>query len=363
MSRKSSVLLPDSIAPDLLPSIDVPQFRGGSRGYDVWRKADASRVTQPRPIIIDCDPGLDDAVALMLACAHPHSIDLQLVTTVCGNSHVAQLTNNALRLLHLFDCSHIPVAQGSSRPLQSSLVTAECVHGVDGLGGVKIPNSPVAAIADDAVSAMAKAVQSCPAITIVATGPLTNVALLLEQYPHLKPQIIQIVSMGGAVFGGNISPAAEFNYYCDPESADIVLRSGIPVAMFGLDVTVRAKFYQHHIDSLVDTPAKRKNPVARVFHYLSQYCFDRELPHFLYPQRPHGMNMHDVTCIAYLLRPELFTLKPCHVVIELKGQYTRGQTVVDFLDLTGQPHNVDVAFRLDADAFCSLITDAVASYS
>ena len=366
MSYPSRAVLPDNIYPDHLPPVDVPLFRGGHCGYDVWHKTHASHLdpnkTPPRPIIIDCDPGLDDAVALMLACAHPKRLDIKLVTTVCGNNNVDQLTNNALRLLYLLGCSHIAVAQGAAKPLQSSLVTAECVHGADGLAGVKIPNSPASALGDDAVTAMAKVVHDCSEITLVATGPLTNIAVFLQQYPHLKPKITQIVSMGGAVFGGNISPVAEFNYHCDPESADIVLRSGIPMAMFGLDVTVRAKFHQYHIDSLL-SPTNSNNPVARVFHYLTQYCFDRELPHFLYADREHGMNMHDVTCIAYLLRPELFTLKPCHVAMELQGQYTRGQTVVDFLDLTTEPHNVDVAFRLDADAFRKLIFDAVASYA
>ena len=363
MSRLSPVVLPDNIAPDIIPPVEVPKFRGGFTGYDVWHKADANRIGKPRPIIIDCDPGLDDAVALMLACARPNKLELKLITTVCGNHQVAQLTKNALRLLYLLGCSHIPVAQGQSKPLKTDLVTAECVHGEDGLGGVQIPESPVSAIADDAVTAIAKAVENChDGMTIVATGPLTNIALFIQRYPDLISKITQIVSMGGAVFGGNITPVAEFNYYCDPESAAAVFNSGIPMVMLGLDVTVRAKFYQRHIDSLINTPEKQKSPVARVYNYLMQFCFDREMPHFLYAEREHGMNMHDVTCIAYLLRPDIFTLKSCYVAMELNGTYTRGQTVADFVDLTDKPHNIDIGFRLNSDIFRELILDAIASY-
>lgn len=356
---KSPVILPETITPDSTPPIVVPQFRGGFVGHDVWGKSGV-----PRPIIIDCDPGLDDAVALLMACANPDKLDIKLVTTCCGNNDVAQLTHNALRILHLLGRSDIPVAQGQATPLNGQGgQNAECVHGTDGLAGVKIPNSPTAKMADDAVTAMAKTVEQHPdGITLVTMAPLTNIALFLQQYPHLKPNITQIVSMGGAVFGGNMQPTTEFNYDCDPEAVDVVFNSGIPMVMMGLDVTVRAKFYQRHIDMLANTEQKRQNPVARVYHYLTQYCFAREMPHFLYADREHGMNMHDATCIAYLLQPELFTLKSCYATMELNGTHTRGQTVVDFVDLTQNPPNVDVAFRVDGDGFRALILDAVESY-
>lgn len=361
---KSPVILPENITSDISPPIDVPKFRGGRQGYDVWIRDNPQNKDKPRPIIIDCDPGLDDAVALLLACANPCALDIKLVTTCCGNNDVKQLTNNALRLLHLLGRSDIPVAQGQARPLCGGHSPwAECVHGIDGLGGVKIPNSPVPALTDDAITAMAKTVTQHPdGITLVTMAPLTNIALFIKHYPHLKSHITQIVSMGGAVFGGNMTPCTEFNYYSDPESVDIVFNSGLPIVMLGLDVTVRAKFHQRHIDSLINTPEKRKNAVARVYHYLTQYCYDREMPHFLYPDREHGMNMHDVTCIAYLLRPDIFTLKSCYGAIELKGTHTRGKTVIDFVDLTNKPHNLDVAFRVDADIFRDLIFNAIDYY-
>ena len=364
MTRKSPVTLTDDMIPERsLNGVNVPQFRGGFTGVDIWRSAKPTRTHMARPIIIDCDPGLDDAVALMLACAHPDALDLRLVTTVCGNSDVAQLTNNALRLLHLLGCDHIPVAQGNAKPSTGELVTADCVHGADGLGGVKIPNSPVSALEDDAVTAMAKTVEKCyDGMTLVCMGPLTNIAQFITQYPHLKSKITQIVSMGGAVFGGNMTPSTEFNYYTDPESVDVVFNSGIPMVMLGLDVTIRAKFLQRHIDSLVDTITKQNNPVARTYHYLMQYCYDREMPHFLYEHAEHGMNMHDVTCIAYLLRPEIFTLKKCHATIELNGTHTRGKTVVDFVDLTDNTPNIDVGFRVDAGTMRQMVIDAIQSY-
>ncbi|WP_265461210.1 pyrimidine-specific ribonucleoside hydrolase RihA [Aeromonas salmonicida] len=302
------------------------------------------------PVILDCDPGHDDAIALILALASPE-LKVLAVTTSAGNQTQEKTLNNALRILTLLGRDDIPVAAGAPKPLARELIIADNVHGESGLDGPTLPDPAFAPQAMTGLELMAKSLRESPEpVTLVPTGPLTNIALLLAAHPELKPNIARIVLMGGAAGAGNWTPAAEFNIYVDPEAADMVFQSGIPITMCGLDVTHEAQV----MDEDIARVRAIANPVARCVAGLLDFFM-------IYHRDPKwgfaGAPLHDPCTIAWLLAPALFHGVECRVDIETQGLHTTGMTVVDRYQLTGKPANALVLMGLDRAGFIDLLVE------
>ncbi|HHQ4774309.1 TPA: pyrimidine-specific ribonucleoside hydrolase RihA [Aeromonas veronii] len=300
------------------------------------------------PVILDCDPGHDDAIALILALASPE-LEVLAVTTSAGNQTPDKTLNNALRILTLLGRDDIPVAAGAPKPLARELIIADNVHGESGLDGPKLPDPAFAPQGMTGIALMARCLRESPQpVTLVPTGPLTNIALLLAAHPDLKSKIARIVLMGGAAGAGNWTPAAEFNIYVDPEAADMVFKSGIPITMCGLDVTHEAQV----MDEDIERVRAITNPVAQCVAGLLDFFM-------IYHRDPKwgfaGAPLHDPCTIAWLLAPELFHGVECRVDIETRGEHTVGMTVVDRYGLTGKPANALVLLGLDRPGFIDLL--------
>lgn len=305
-----------------------------------------------KSIIIDCDPGHDDAIGIILACAND-MLDVKGITTVGGNQTIAKTTNNALRVLNYIG-KNIPVAMGADTPMSRPIIIAPSVHGDSGLDGPTIPQSPQKPLDISAVQLMAKVAEdSEEKITLVATGPLTNVAIFLLAYPHLKNRIERISLMGGSTIGGNWTPAAEFNILVDPEAADIVFQSGIPITMAGLDVTHKARVYPEDIQRIKNQGGKVAVLVGELLEFFIK--FHNSLGWDFAP-------LHDPCAVAWLLKPEIFQSKKLNVVIDTHGEYTTGCTVTDFNGVSHRTPNVDVLLNVDRHQFIDLIIDAVNKY-
>ncbi len=307
------------------------------------------------PVILDCDPGHDDAIALILALASPE-LKVLAVTTSAGNQTPDKTLNNALRILTLLGRDDIPVAAGAPKPLARELIIADNVHGESGLDGPTLPDPAFAAQAMTGIELMAKCLRESPEpVTLVPTGPLTNIALLLAAHPELKPNIARIVLMGGAAGAGNWTPAAEFNIYVDPEAADMVFKSGIPITMCGLDVTHEAQV----MDEDIERVRAITNPVAQCVAGLLDFFM-------IYHRDPKwgfaGAPLHDPCTIAWLLAPELFHGVECRVDIGTGGTHTCGMTVVDRYGLTGKPANALVLLGLDRPGFIDLLVTRLRAF-
>jgi pyrimidine-specific ribonucleoside hydrolase len=302
------------------------------------------------PIILDCDPGHDDAIALLLALASPE-LDLLGVTTTYGNQTLAKTTANALRVLELVERTDVPVAAGAERPLQRELVVAAHVHGESGLDGPSLPDATTAAAAEDAVAFIARAVKtSSQPVSVVATGPLTNVARYLQS--HGAEGVERIVLMGGAIAEGNFTPAAEFNIWCDPEAAAIVFESGLDVTMIGLDVT--------HQALLGGATEERLRASGRIGSFVA----DLNVFFTRYHRETYGWEgapIHDAVAVAHVLRPGLVATELRNVSVELESELCRGRTVVDLWRRTDRPPNAHVGVGIDADAFFDLLVERIAS--
>ena len=280
-----------------------------------------------RLLIIDCDPGQDDAVALLLAFASPE-LDVRAVTAVAGNVPLDLTAANARRICELAGRGDVPVHAGCARPLLAPLETAEHVHGESGLAGADLPEPAVPLAPGHAVDVMIERVLAAPGeVTIAALGPLTNLALAIVKEPRFAPAIREIVLMGGAIEGGNVTPHAEFNVYVDPHAAAIVFGAGAPLTMIGLDVTRRAVATVERVAAI--------RAIGEV-----------------------GGLVHDACVTAYLLRPELFTVRPMAITVETADPETRGKTTVD---IAGTPANSDVVLGIDADGFFALLTERLAA--
>ncbi|MBL0592737.1 pyrimidine-specific ribonucleoside hydrolase RihA [Aeromonas veronii] len=307
------------------------------------------------PVILDCDPGHDDAIALILALASPE-LKVLAVTTSAGNQTPDKTLNNALRILTLLGRDDIPVAAGAPKPLARELIIADNVHGESGLDGPKLPDPAFAPQAMTGIELMARCLRESPQpVTLVPTGPLTNVALLLAAHPELKPKIARIVLMGGAAGAGNWTPAAEFNIYVDPEAADMVFKSGVPITMCGLDVTHEAQV----MDEDIERVRAITNPAAQCVAGLLDFFM-------IYHRDPKwgfaGAPLHDPCTIAWLLAPELFHGVECRVDIETRGEHTVGMTVVDRYGLTGKPANALVLLGLDRPGFIDLLVTRLRAF-
>jgi len=307
------------------------------------------------PIILDCDPGHDDAIALVLALASP-ALEVKAVTSSAGNQTPDKTLRNVLRMLTLLKRSDIPVAGGAVKPLMRDLIIADNVHGETRLDGPALPEPDFAPQNCPAVELMAKVLRESPEpVTLVATGPQTNVALLLNSHPELHAKIARIVIMGGAMGLGNWTPAAEFNIYVDPEAAEIVFQSGIPVVMAGLDVTHRAQIMADDIERF----RAINNPVARTVAELLDFFMEY---HKTEKWGFQGAPLHDPCTIAWLLKPEIFTTARRWVGVETQGKYTQGMTVVDYYMLTGNEPNTDIMLDIDRQAFVDLLAERLAFY-
>lgn len=304
------------------------------------------------PIILDCDPGHDDAIALILALASPE-LELKAVTTSAGNQTPDKTLRNALRILTLLQRSDIPVAGGAVKPLMRELIIADNVHGESGLDGPELPEPSFAPQTCNAVELIAQTLRaSQQPVTVVATGPLTNIALLLTSHPELNAKISRIVIMGGAAMLGNWTPAAEFNIYVDPEAAEIVFQSGLPIVMAGLDVTHRAQIMSEDIERF----RKLGNPVAGVVADLLDFFMEY---HKQEKWGFQGAPLHDPCTIAWLIKPEIFTCVDRWVGVETQGKYTQGMTVVDYYSLTANQPNTTVMMDVDRQAFVDLLVERI----
>ncbi|EJF01291.1 pyrimidine-specific ribonucleoside hydrolase RihA [Liquorilactobacillus mali] len=308
-----------------------------------------------KKIIIDCDPGHDDALALVMAVAAPE-LDILAVTTSAGNQTPDKTLNNAMRMLTLLKQNDIPVAGGNEKPLIQDLIIAENVHGKTGLDGAVLPEPDFAPVNIPAVQLIAETLNSSiDPVTLVVTGPMTNIALFLQIYPQLKTKIEQIVFMGGAMNTGNYTPSSEFNIAVDPESAKIVINSGIPLVMAGLNLTHQAQIYQDEVENI----RKIHNEVARsIVGQLDFYgiYYGQDKLGF------KGIPLHDPCTIAWLQHPEYFEGADYHVDVEVAGTLTRGETVVDRFNLLNLPQNVHVLTAIRRQQFIQLLTDAIASF-
>lgn len=298
------------------------------------------------PIILDTDPGIDDAVAIAAALFAPE-LDLKLITTVAGNVDVEKTTRNALQLLHFWDAV-VPVAQGAATPLVRPLRDAAYVHGESGMEGYDFVAHERTALETSAVQAMYDCLNHSPEpVTLVTIGPLTNVALLLTLYPQCKKQIKRLVMMGGSSGRGNFTPNAEFNMAIDPEAAARVFDSGIDIVMCGLDVTNEAVLTPDYLATLPGL-----NRTGAMLHAL--------FSHYRSGSMATGLRMHDLCAIAYLVKPSLFTLQHCFVAVETQGEYTAGTTVVDLQHRLHRPANAQVALALDVTGFRAWVAQVLA---
>jgi inosine-uridine nucleoside N-ribohydrolase len=305
----------------------------------------------PTPILIDCDPGHDDAIALLLALASPE-VKLLGVTTVAGNQTVAKTTANALRVLELVGRSDVPVARGAPRPLVREPFVAAYVHGETGLDGPDLPPARGAAVTQAADDFLAERILASEGrVTLVPTGPLTNVALLLARHPEAAERLERIVLMGGAIAEGNVTPAAEFNIWADPEAAHRVFESGLDLTMVGLDVTHKALVAQSHKEEL-----RRAGRIGRVVAELLDFYdrFHREVYGF------DGSPIHDAVAVAHVLRPGLVETAERHVAIETQSELCRGRTVVDVWRRTRNEPNAHVAVGIDSTRFVDLLLERIA---
>ncbi|WP_408011296.1 nucleoside hydrolase [Pseudalkalibacillus sp. A8] len=303
-----------------------------------------------KPIIIDCDPGIDDAIALLLAIASDE-LDVKLITTCAGNQTMEKITTNALKLLSFIGEEKIEVAKGATRPLFKELCIADDIHGESGFGEVEL-GEPNCSVSDrSALEAMRDVILNSPEkVTIVAIGPLTNIAILVKSYPEIVNNIEELSIMGGACYGGNSTPTAEFNIFVDPDAAQIVFKSGIPITMFGLDVTHKAFLSNEDIERIRNTGSKIGVASASMLDFYAS-------------RLTRGIHMHDACAVAYLVDPSLFTIIPCNVEVETKGEFTNGQTVVDKNDRTNKPKNANVAFDVDRERFAEMLYQAIEKFN
>ena len=304
------------------------------------------------PVLLDCDPGHDDAMAMLLGLASPE-IELLGITTVAGNQTLAKTTANALRILEFAGRADIEVAAGANRPLVREPAVAADVHGETGLDGPDLPPPRGSPIGAHAVDYLAERIHACERpVTLVPTGPLTNIALLLARHPDAAANLERIVLMGGAIAEGNVTPAAEFNIWADPEAAARVFASGLDVTMVGLDVTHQALLTDAHARRL--RAAGRTGTLVADLHgfysrvHRERYGWD-------------GAPVHDAMALAHVIVPGLVTTAERNVEIDCESRLCRGRTVVDLWRRTGNPANAHVATDVDAQAFLELLIERYAA--
>jgi len=308
-----------------------------------------------RRIIIDTDPGQDDAVAILLALASPDDIEVAGIVAVAGNVPLAHTERNARRIVELAGRPEVPVFAGCSRPMVRKLVTAEHVHGRTGLDGVDLPEPKVPLQAQHGVDFIIETLRAAEpgSVTLCTLGPLTDIAVALVKAPDIVQHVRELVMMGGAYFEvGNITPAAEFNIYVDPEAADVVMRSGIPIVMAPLDLTHRVLTTAARLDAFRAAGNAAGKVVAGLLSFSERFDLAK--------YGSLGAPLHDPCVIAYLLKPDLFTGKTVNVTVETGSALTLGMTVTDWWQITDRPRNVTFLRDGDAEGFFSLLTERLA---
>jgi purine nucleosidase len=306
-----------------------------------------------KKVILDCDPGHDDALAMLLAYAHP-SIDLLAVTTVAGNQILQKVTQNARKVMTVAGIRNVLLAAGADRPLVNTIDPGEYIHGVTGLDGYDFPEPTVPVDKRHAIDLIIDLCHANDKITLIPTAPLTNIALALRKDPTIVPKIEEIVLMGGGTERGNRQPLAEYNIWQDPEAADIVFRSGSPVTMIGLNLTHQAKA----TPEVVRRIQALNNEVSRMVVGLIEFFRSTYAKHFRFDAPP----IHDACAVARVIDPEIVKCEFVNVVMELKGAYTYGATVCDMDGITGRKPNMNVATVLDQKKFWELMIGALATY-
>lgn len=310
-------------------------------------------MTERIPVILDGDPGHDDAIAWVLANASP-LLDIRACTSVCGNQTIQKTSYNAMRIMTLINL-HVPFAMGRPKPLVSEPIIAPTVHGVSGLDGPALPEPDFEPLPISAVELMAKVLQeSADPVTIIPTGPLTNIAALLMLYPELKPKIARISLMGGGIYFGNWTPAAEFNILVDPEAAEIVFKSDIPIIMAGLDVTEKALVFPEDFERIRAVG----NPVAKVVAEWLDFFYG-----FHRSKGYAGAPVHDAVAVAAIIKPEILDSKEYYVQIETTGDFCRGMTVADWYGYYHKAPNARVLTGIRREAFIDLLVEAVTYYN
>jgi purine nucleosidase len=309
-----------------------------------------------RKIIIDCDPGQDDAVMLLLALACPDVFDILGITTVAGNVPLYLTQRNARIMCELAGRTDVPVFAGCDKPLRRPLITAENVHGKTGIDGVEIYEPTMPLQDKHAVDFIIETLQDAEtdSITLVPTGPLTNIGSAIEKQPGILTKVKEIVLMGGAMReGGNTTPCAEFNILEDPDAAQIVMRCGRPITILPLDVTHQALVSQQRIEQIRALATPVGTAVVGMMEFFNR--FDTE------KYGSEGAPLHDPCTIAYLLKPELFKGRLCNVEVETESPLTMGHTAVDFWDVTDRPPNANWIYQVDADRFFALLIERLNS--
>ena len=308
-----------------------------------------------RRIIIDCDPGQDDAVALFLAFASPE-LDVLGITTVGGNVPL-DLTHRNARMMCDIAGSNVPVYAGCDKPMRLPLRTAEYIHGETGINGIDVFDPITPLQAQQGVDFIIETLLAADddSITLVPTGPLTNIGTAIDRESTILPKIERIVLMGGAMReGGNRTPSAEFNILVDPDAADIVFRCGRPITQMGLDVTHQVLSTKDRVNRI----AALRNPVAEATAGMISFFERYDMSKYSAPGAP----LHDPCTVAWLIKPELFTGKDCNVAIETQSELTLGHTAVDFWHVTDRPKNVHWVYEVDSDGFYELLTERLAGF-
>ena len=308
-------------------------------------------MTDRIPFVLDCDPGHDDALAMVVGLARPE-LRLLAVTTVAGNAGLPETTRNALRVLTLLGRTDIPVAAGAAGPMMRPLHVADEVHGASGLEGADLPEPAFSARPEGAIQLLRTVLEGATEpVTIAAVGPLTNVALLVRTHPDLLDRVASIRVMGGAITEGNTTASAEFNIWQDPEAARIVFDCGRPVTLMTLDTTHQALFGPADVERLEGLGTRASAVFADLLRFFGRFHAQR--------YGWDGSPIHDAVTVAHLAVPDLVRTVPYRVDVEMTSELTRGRTVLDFYGQTGRPPNVEVGREIDRDRFIDLLIEAV----
>ena len=311
----------------------------------------------PRKVIIDCDPGQDDAVALFLAMASPDELEILGITAVAGNVPLELTQRNARMMCDIAGRRTLPVFAGCERPMRREPITAEYIHGNTGIDGVDAfePDTPLQGrhAVDFIVETLLAAEKGT--VTLIPTGPMTNLGTAIDREPGILDGVEQIVSMGGAMReGGNRSPSAEFNVLADPHAADIVFNCGRPITAMGLDVTHRVLSTRERVARIRELGNEVADATAGMLGFFHRHDTKK--------YGSEGAPLHDPCTVARLLRPDLFGTKACNLSVETQSELTLGHTAVDFWHVTDRPHNVHWAYEVDADGFYDLLVERLARF-
>jgi len=310
----------------------------------------------PRKIIIDTDPGQDDAFAILFALGSPEELEVVGITTVGGNVPLSLTTKNALKVVELAGRPDVPVFAGCPGPMVKPLMTAEYVHGETGLDGAELPEPTTPVQDEHAVNWMVRTIMDAPEgeITVCTLGPMTNLAMAMTMEPRIIPRIREVVLMGGGFFeGGNATPAAEFNIFVDPHAAHKVFHSGAPVTMAPIDCTYTAQMTPEWLETLGATGSRAALEAANMAGFFCQYG-DHKFPTKARP-------IHDACVTGYLLVPQAYEQRECYVTVDISSSETIGMTVVDWWHVTGKPKNVNVLRRIDPAPFFDLMLERISA--